>query len=238
MLHERAERTPGIVPALRRSVGDITRGRQVAAISRRPDQPAAKLFLTGLVGRAAPHHHQSHLVVHQLGRRRGAAFIPLAYRPGYLPWKIPAGLIALFTLTMLGFLTANFVGRKLVEARNILSRMPVVRPIYKASSRSSRRCSRNRARASAASAWSVSLAGHVVVGVPVRSGRRGYRCRLPDTDYIGAFMPCTPNPAGFFFYVPRRHRSRHLGRGRDDAVDVGGPGAAGGGDQQEACGVG
>src|SRR5262249_31402560 len=62
-------------------------------------------------------------------------FIPLAYRPEtYLPWKIPGtGLVvALFTLTMLGFLTANFVGRKLVEAsENILGRMPVVRPIYK-----------------------------------------------------------------------------------------------------------
>src|SRR5438094_7084488 len=61
-------------------------------------------------------------------------FIPLAYRPEtYLPWKIPGtGLVvALFTLTMLGFLTANFVGRKLVEASdNILGRMPVVRPIY------------------------------------------------------------------------------------------------------------
>src|SRR5215472_11415149 len=62
-------------------------------------------------------------------------FIPVAYRPEtYLPWKIPGtGLVvALFTLTMLGFLTANFVGRKLVEAgENILNRMPVVRPIYK-----------------------------------------------------------------------------------------------------------
>jgi uncharacterized membrane protein len=29
--------------------------------------------------------------------------------------------------------------------------------------------------------------------------------RLPDTDHVSAFMPCTPNPTtGFFFYVPRR----------------------------------
>jgi uncharacterized membrane protein len=29
--------------------------------------------------------------------------------------------------------------------------------------------------------------------------------RLPDTEHIAAFMPCTPNPTtGFFFYVPRR----------------------------------
>src|SRR5262249_59218856 len=29
--------------------------------------------------------------------------------------------------------------------------------------------------------------------------------RLPDTDQVAAFMPCTPNPTpGFFFYVARR----------------------------------
>src|SRR5947209_18925410 len=62
-------------------------------------------------------------------------FIPVAYRPEtYLPVKIPGmGLIlALVALTLLGFLTANFVGRKLIEAgEEILNRMPVVRPIYK-----------------------------------------------------------------------------------------------------------
>src|SRR5438105_13326508 len=60
-------------------------------------------------------------------------FIPLAYLPEtYLPVKIPGlGLIIVFiTLTLLGFLTSNFVGRKLVEvAENILNRMPAVRPL-------------------------------------------------------------------------------------------------------------
>jgi uncharacterized membrane protein len=28
--------------------------------------------------------------------------------------------------------------------------------------------------------------------------------RLPATEHVSAFMPCTPNPTtGFFFYVPR-----------------------------------
>src|SRR5258705_4662253 len=62
-------------------------------------------------------------------------FIPVAYRhETYLPVKVSGiGLIiVLVTLTLLGFLTANFVGRKLVEAgENILNRMPVVRPVYK-----------------------------------------------------------------------------------------------------------
>src|ERR1700674_5683578 len=62
-------------------------------------------------------------------------FIPPIYRPEtYLPWPIPGtGLvIAFFALTMLGFLTANLVGRKLVEfGEGLLNRMPIVRPVYK-----------------------------------------------------------------------------------------------------------
>jgi uncharacterized membrane protein len=33
----------------------------------------------------------------------------------------------------------------------------------------------------------------------------GIAARLPDTEHIAAFLPCTPNPTtGFFFYVPRK----------------------------------
>ena len=51
-------------------------------------------------------------------------FIPVAYRPEtYLPVKVPGiGLIIAFlALTMLGFLTANLVGRTLVEASETFS---------------------------------------------------------------------------------------------------------------------
>jgi uncharacterized membrane protein len=137
-------------------------------------------------------------------------FIPLAYRPEtYLPVKIPGlGLvIALFALTMLGFLTANFVGRKLIEAsENILSRMPVVRPIYKSlkqifetlfskSGSSFRRV--GLVEFPAPRMWSlVFLSNPASVDIAAR---------LPETEHVAAFMPCTPNPTtGFFFYVPRR----------------------------------
>jgi uncharacterized membrane protein len=45
-------------------------------------------------------------------------FIPIAYRPEtYLPIKVPGSglIIAFLALTLLGFLTANLVGRTLVE---------------------------------------------------------------------------------------------------------------------------
>src|SRR5664279_2530674 len=62
-------------------------------------------------------------------------FIPPVYRPEtYLPWPIPGtGLVIAFVvLTFLGFLTATFVGAKLLDfGESLLNRMPIVRPIYK-----------------------------------------------------------------------------------------------------------
>src|SRR3982750_2976735 len=62
-------------------------------------------------------------------------FIPVGLRAEtYLPFKTPGYgvIIALFSLSLLGFLTANLVGRSLVEfGESLLSRMPIVRPIYK-----------------------------------------------------------------------------------------------------------
>ena len=137
-------------------------------------------------------------------------FIPVAYRPEtYLPVKIPGlGLIAaLVALTLLGFLTANFVGRKLVEAgENILNRMPVVRPIYKSLKQifetlfakggsSFRRV--GLVEFPSPGMWSL-----VFLSNPASAD---VAARLPQTEHVAAFMPCTPNPTtGFFFYVPRR----------------------------------
>src|SRR4051794_22391224 len=61
--------------------------------------------------------------------------IPASYLPEtYLPFQIPGfGLIVAFVgLTLVGFLTANLVGRTLVRfGENLLDQMPVVRGIYK-----------------------------------------------------------------------------------------------------------
>jgi uncharacterized membrane protein len=137
-------------------------------------------------------------------------FIPVAYRPEtYVPVKIPGLglLVALFTLTMLGFLTANFVGRKLVEAgENILSRMPVVRPIYK----SLKQIFETLFTKGGSSFRRVGLVEFPSPGMwslvfLSNSASADIAAKLPETEHVAAFMPCTPNPTtGFFFYVPRR----------------------------------
>jgi uncharacterized membrane protein len=137
-------------------------------------------------------------------------FFPIAYRPEtYLPGKIPGlGLIVGFVaLTLLGFLTANFVGRKLVEiGENILNRMPVVRPIYK----SLKQIFETLFSKSGSSFRRVGLVEFPAPGMwslvfLTQPPGAEIAARLPDTEHVSAFMPCTPNPTtGFFFYVPRR----------------------------------
>jgi uncharacterized membrane protein len=137
-------------------------------------------------------------------------FIPVAYRPEtYLPVKIPGlGLIvALVTLTLLGFLTANLVGRKLVEAsENILHRMPVVRPLYK----SLKQIFETLFAKGGSSFRHVGLVEFPSPGMwslifLANPASPDIAARLPDGEHVAAFMPCTPNPTtGFFFYVPRR----------------------------------
>src|SRR6266403_465464 len=137
-------------------------------------------------------------------------FIPVAYRPEtYLPLKIPGtGLvIALAVLTLLGFLTANLVGRKLVEfSENILHRMPIVRPIYK----SLKQIFETLLSKSGSGFRRVALVEFPSPGMwslvfLSQPASPDIAARLPDTEHIAAFMPCTPNPTtGFFFYVARR----------------------------------
>ena len=136
-------------------------------------------------------------------------FIPVSLRTEtYLPFRIPGvGLItALFGLTMLGFLTANLVGRSLVEfGESLLNRMPIVRPIYRTMKQIfetlfSKTGSGFRTVALVqfpAGMWSL-----VFLSQPPNAD---LSARLPGQDYVSAFLPCTPNPTtGFFFYVQRK----------------------------------
>jgi uncharacterized membrane protein len=137
-------------------------------------------------------------------------FIPGAYRPEtYLPVRIPGlGLIIAFVaLTLLGFLTANLIGRKLVDfGEGILSRMPIVRPIY----RTAKQIFETLFSKSESSFRRVGLVEFPSPGMwslvfLTQSPTEQIAGRLPASEYVSAFMPCTPNPTtGFFFYVPRR----------------------------------
>ena len=204
------DRDPGIVPEAPRADVPPEPGRagpfHHGVVSR-----LRNYFLTGLI-LVAPAYITISLTwwfinwVDDLVR----PFIPIAYRPEtYLPVKIPGlGLIIVFiTLTLLGFLTANFVGRKLVEiGEKILNRMPVVRPIYN----SLKQIFQTLFAKGGSSFRRVGLVEFPSPGMwslvfLSNAASAEIAARLPDTEHVAAFMPCTPNPTtGFFFYVARR----------------------------------
>jgi uncharacterized membrane protein len=137
--------------------------------------------------------------------------VPAAYLPEtYLPFTIPGiGLIiAVTALTLLGFLTANLVGKTLLNLGEVvLSRMPVVRGIYKGT----KQVFETIFSANGTSFRKVGLVQFPVKGtwsVVFISNPAGPELteQLPAAgEYLGVFLPCTPNPTtGFFFYLPRR----------------------------------
>lgn len=136
--------------------------------------------------------------------------VPEAYRPEqYLPYGIPgSGLIVAFVaLTLLGFLTANLIGRSLVDlGENLLGRMPVVRAIYRGlkqvfetlfsgSGSSFRKV--GLVEFPSPGMWSIVLISQPPSTEVAKS--------LPgQEEHISVFLPCAPNPTtGFFFYVPK-----------------------------------
>jgi uncharacterized membrane protein len=137
-------------------------------------------------------------------------FVPASYRPEtYLPFGLPGSglVVAVFALTLLGFLAHNLIGRTLVDlGERLLGRMPVVRAIYRGlkqvfetlfsgSGSSFRKV--GLVEFPSPGMWSIVLISQVP--------NADIAARLPgEEEHISVFLPCAPNPTtGFFFYVPK-----------------------------------
>ena len=140
--------------------------------------------------------------------------VPAIYLPdNYLPFSIPGiGLVIAFVaVTLLGFLTANLVGRSVVEFGEVLlARTPVISGLY----RGLRQIFETLFSANGTSFRTVGLVEFPVKGtwsVVFLSAPAAPEVQnaLPKGeglahDYVGVFLPCAPNPTtGFFFYLPR-----------------------------------
>jgi uncharacterized membrane protein len=153
-------------------------------------------------------------------------FVPIDYRPEtYLPFGVPgSGLVVAFVaLTLLGFLTANLIGRTLVDlGERVLGRMPVVRAIYRglkqvfetlfsASGSSFRKV--GLVEFPAPGMWSI-----VLISQPPSVE---IAARLPsESEHMSVFLPCAPNPTtGFFFYVPK-HKVIAIDMSAEDAATL------------------
>src|SRR4029077_13868282 len=135
--------------------------------------------------------------------------VPQAYLPdNYLPFRVPGyGLVvAIIGLTLLGFLTANLVGRSFLRlGEGVLGRMPLVRGVSGPFNRIFERV----VSQSGTSFRKVGLVQFPAKGmwsiVFISSEPSGeVAARLPGEEHISVFLPCTPTPTtGFYFYLPR-----------------------------------
>ncbi len=153
-------------------------------------------------------------------------FVPAKYWPDtYLPFSLPGfGLLILFVgLTMLGFLTANLVGRTLLDlGESVVNRMPIVRGLYK----SAKQIFETIFSQSGTSFRKVGLVQYPGPGlwsiVFISSPPSGdIAAKLPgDDDYVSVFLPCAPNPTtGFFFFI-RRAEVVEIQTSVDDAFKI------------------
>lgn len=125
----------------------------------------------------------------------------------YLPVHVPGFgvVIALFGVTLLGFLAANIAGRSLVGAGEaMLDRTPVLRSVYKSLKQIFETIFREGGTQfrkvglveyPAKGQWSIVFISSQPPTVIADA--------LAPEPMISVFLPCTPNPTtGFYFYVP------------------------------------
>lgn len=137
--------------------------------------------------------------------------IPTAYRfDQRLPFAVPGFglLVALVFITILGFLTANFIGRRLLQVgESLLGRMPIIRNVYgglkqvieTVVSRPNAFKQVGMIEYPRPGTWSI------VFLAAEASGRIGEIVTGgPDDDAVSVFLPTSPNPTnGFLFFVKR-----------------------------------
>lgn len=134
--------------------------------------------------------------------------LPEAYHPDrFLPFTVPGlGLLAVIAgLVLVGFLTANFVGRSLLRlGERLVGRMPVIRSIYSALKQLFETVlaqSSNSFRQVVAvefprqGMWAVAF---------LTSDSGGEIASKTGEDMVTVFLPTAPNPtSGYLVCVPR-----------------------------------
>jgi len=135
--------------------------------------------------------------------------IPLKYHPEtYLPFSMPGLglLIVVVSLTLIGALTAGFVGRMYLRlSEHLLNRMPVIRGIYGAIKQILETVLAQQSNAFR-EAVMIEYPRRGIWAIGFITGRtKGEVQNLTEEECINIFLPTTPNPtSGFLLFVPKK----------------------------------
>lgn len=183
-------------------------------------------FLTGLVV-AGPVAITIWITLWLIGLIDGwvKPLIPPAWNPdSYLPVAVPGfGVLAAFLgLTILGFLTANLVGRTIVQSgERVLHRMPVVRSLYKGV----KQIFETVFKQDGTSFRRVGLIEWPGPGLwslcfITEPARGALAAGLPASDHVCLFVPCTPNPTTGYLVMMEASKVTEIDVSTDDAFKL------------------
>ena len=140
--------------------------------------------------------------------RISSKIIPKEINPNnYLPFDIPGVeiLIALVIITLIGWLSLSFLGKKIFELiNNILKKIPILRTIYSAIGQMTESFTKTDNKQKSVVLLEYPRKGVWAVGFATKENEGLIKEKINE-DLINVFVPTTPNPtSGFLLLVPKK----------------------------------
>ena len=134
--------------------------------------------------------------------------IPKEINPNnYLPFDIPGLeiLIAVIIITLIGWLSLSFLGKKFFELfNNVLRKIPILRTIYSAIGQMTESFTKTDNKQKSVVLLEYPRKGVWAVGFATKENT-GLIKKKVNEDLINVFVPTTPNPtSGFLLMVPKK----------------------------------
>ncbi len=140
--------------------------------------------------------------------RVSGKIIPKEINPNnYLPFDIPGVeiLMALIIITLTGWLSLSFLGKKFFEYfNNVLKKIPILRTIYSAIGQMTESFTKTDDKQKSVVLLEYPRKGVWAVGFATKENTGLIKDKIKD-DIINVFVPTTPNPtSGFLLMVPKK----------------------------------
>ncbi len=134
--------------------------------------------------------------------------IPNELNPNnYLPFNIPGVeiLIALLFITLIGWLSLSFLGKKFFELFNkILKKIPILRTIYSAIGQMTESFTKTDNKQKSVVLLEYPRKGVWAVGFATKENTGIIKEKVKE-ELINVFVPTTPNPtSGFLLMIPKK----------------------------------
>ena len=124
----------------------------------------------------------------------------------YLPYNVPGVeiLMSVFLITLIGFLSLSFIGRKLLDVfDNILKKIPILRTIYSAIVQMTETFTKSDSKKKNVVLVEYPRKGSWAVGFATKENT-GEISNKTQQKLINVFIPTTPNPtSGFLLMFPK-----------------------------------